>query len=347
MSLGGTSMRTRSARKGRRSLHERMGAHYTAGPGASLPTCAVGQNQGDVFKMGLNKTLVALGASLLLALGATNEATAQPAPPAASAAAKAGAAKKAAAPGAPGQAAAAAQPNPPAAPPGAPPAPPAAPGAAGKANQGPGGAAVAAPPAAPPMDGPTYAVRLRDLEQRIDELKEQIRRSHTRLSLLSDTILSGGGAGSRASIKFQNELSSAFKVTRVLVVLDGAVQYNKTDQSGALADQAEIPIFNGSVPPGDHTLQVLVNLQGNGYGVFSYLRGYRFEVRSSHSFTAVEGKTINLQAVAYEKGGVTTPLEERPAVRYVEKVVAGLSDSSGAPAPAAAPMQQPPPAGAR
>lgn len=207
-------------------------------------------------------------------------------------------------------------------------------------------AAPAAPPAstsapaagaaaAPAMDGPTYAVRLRDLEQRIDELKEQIRRSHTRLSLLSDTILSGGGAGSRASIRFNNELSSAFRVTRVLIVLDGAVQYNKTDQSGALAEQTEIPIFNGSVPPGDHTLQVLVNLQGNGYGVFSYLRGYRFEVRSSHSFTAVEGKTINLQAVAFEKGGVTTPLEERPAVRFVEKIVSGLSDAPGQPSAAA------------
>ncbi|WP_437950592.1 hypothetical protein WME98_07045 [Sorangium sp. So ce296] len=195
--------------------------------------------------------------------------------------------------------------------------------------------ATAAGAAAPAMDGPTYAVRLRDLEQRIDELKEQIRRSHTRLSLLSDTILSGGGAGSRASIRFNNELSSAFRVTRVLIVLDGAVQYNKTDQSGALAEQTEIPIFNGSVPPGDHTLQVLVNLQGNGYGVFSYLRGYRFEVRSSHSFTAVEGKTINLQAVAFEKGGVTTPLEERPAVRFVEKIVSGLSDASGQPAAAA------------
>lgn len=184
------------------------------------------------------------------------------------------------------------------------------------------------------MDGQTYAVRLRDLEQRIDELKEQIRRSHTRLSLLSDTILSGGGAGSRANIKYTNELSSAFRVTRLLVVLDGAVQYNKTDQTGAIAEQGEIPIFNGSIPPGDHTLQVLVNLQGNGYGVFSYLRGYRFEVRSSHSFTALEGKTLTLQLVSYEKGGVTTPLEERPAVRYVEKVTTGLADPLAASAPA-------------
>jgi hypothetical protein len=200
------------------------------------------------------------------------------------------------------------------------------------------------------MDGATYAVRLRDLEQKIDELKEQIRRSHTRLSLLSDTILSGGGAGSRAVIRFKNELSDAFRVTRALFVLDGAVQYNKTDQSGALSEQEEIPIFNGSIPPGDHTLQALINLQGNGYGVFSYLRGYRFEVRSSHSFSAVEGKTVMLDAVAYEKGSVTTPLEERPAIRYGEKIVSGLadpgapSDAASAPPTAAPPAAPPAPA---
>ncbi|MDI3283110.1 hypothetical protein [Polyangium sp. 15x6] len=189
---------------------------------------------------------------------------------------------------------------------------------------------------APGMDGQTYAVRLRDLEQRIDELKEHIRRSHTRLSLLSDTILSSGGAGSRANLKYTNELSGAFKITRLLVVLDGAVQYNKTDQTGAIAEAGEIPIFNGSIPPGDHTVQVLVNLQGNGYGVFSYMRGYRLEVRSNHSFTALEGKTMTLQIVSFEKGGVTTPIEERPAVRFVEKVTQGLSDPNapaGAPAP--------------
>jgi hypothetical protein len=301
--------------------------------------------------MRLNKTLVGVAAALLLAAPIAAQRGAEaapPTPPAASAAPKAGAgapAKKGAAAAASAAASAAPAALTAAA------APPPAPAGSVAGKAGPPGPTGPAPAAAPAMDGPTYAVRLRDLEQRIDELKEQIRRSHTRLSLLSDTILSGGGAGSRAAIRFQNELSSAFRVTRVLVVLDGAVQYNKTDQSGALAEQAEIPIFNGSVPPGDHTLQVLVNLQGNGYGVFSYLRGYRFEVRSSHSFTAVENKTINLNAVAYEKGGVTTPLEERPAVRYVEKVVAGLVDAAATPAPAAQPVQQmpggAPPAGAK
>jgi hypothetical protein len=170
------------------------------------------------------------------------------------------------------------------------------------------------------MTGGTYAVRLRDLEQRVDDLKDQIRRSHTRLALLSDTILGGGTAGSRAEVAYSNEMSGAFLLTRALFVMDGQIQYNRQDESGALADQKEIPVFTGSVPPGDHTIQVSLTFQGNGFGVFSYLRGYKFEVKSSHSFTALEGKMLSVTATSFEKGGATTPLEQRPTVEWNEKI---------------------------
>jgi len=183
--------------------------------------------------------------------------------------------------------------------------------------------------AAGAVDGATYLVRLRDLEQRVDELKEQIRRSHTRLSLLSDTILAGGVGGARAEVTFVNDMSSVFQLTRALFLLDGAVQNSKQDETGALAEQKEIPVFSGSIPPGDHTIQVLVQLRGHGFGVFSYLQGYRFEIRSSHSFTVTEGKTIEVRAIAYEKGGVTVPLEQRPAMRYFERVKASVQGDKG------------------
>ncbi len=185
-----------------------------------------------------------------------------------------------------------------------------------------------APPApaptasAPAVDGPTYAVRLRDLESRVDELKEQIRRSHTRLAILSDTIMSGGVAGSRSEIQLVNEMSGAFRLIKALFIVDGAVQYNTGDESGAMADKKEIAIFNGAINPGDHTISVVLNFQGHGFGLFTYLRGYKFEVKSSHSFTALEGKNVLITAVAHEKGGVTTPLEQRPSIEWREKVSA-------------------------
>ena len=167
----------------------------------------------------------------------------------------------------------------------------------------------------------------------------RLRRSHTRLALLSDTIIGGGAAGSRAEVEFKNEMSSAFLLTRALFVIDGQAQYNRADDSGALADQKQIPIYSGSVPPGDHTIQVALTFQGNGYGVFSYLRGYKFEVKSSHSFTAAEGKTITITATAFEKGGVTTPLEQRPTIEWQEKLqplAGGAAMAASGPAGASA-----------
>ncbi len=193
------------------------------------------------------------------------------------------------------------------------------------------------------MTGATYAVRLRDLEQRVDELKDQIRRSHTRLALLSDTIIGGGAAGSRSEVEFKNEMSSAFLLTRALFVIDGQAQYNRQDDSGALADQKDIPIYSGSMPPGDHTIQVALTFQGNGYGVFSYLRGYKFDIKSSHAFTAIEGKTLTIVATAYEEGGVTTPLEQRPKIQWQEKLqpLAGGGFASGPPGAAPGPQAAP------
>ncbi len=183
-------------------------------------------------------------------------------------------------------------------------------------------------------DGATYTVRLRDLESRVDELKDQIRRSHTKLSLLSDTILSGGVAGARANIVFRNQMSGAFRLTRALFVLDGAVQYNRQDESSGLANQKEIPIFSGNVPPGDHTISVVLNFQGSSLAVFQYLKGYKFEQKSSHAFTAGEGKALQITAVAYEKGNATTPYEDRPAVSWQEKAGA-MASRAAAPPPAA------------
>jgi hypothetical protein len=203
----------------------------------------------------------------------------------------------------------------------------------------PAGAAPAASTGSETMDGSTYVVRLRDLEQRVDELKEQIRRSHTRLSLLSDTILSGGVGGARAEINFKNELSNAFHLTGATFVLDGSVQYNKQDDTGALAEQKQIPIFSGSIPPGDHTLQVVLKLRGHGYGVFSYLRGYKFNVPATHSFTVTEGKAIKLDAIVWEKGDVTTPLEERPAIRWQQTVSSSSDEARPESAPATAPAK--------
>lgn len=181
---------------------------------------------------------------------------------------------------------------------------------------------VSAQPAAQPaaVDAGAYSVRLREVEQRINELKEQIFRSKARLELLAETVLAGTVAGAQTKIVHENRMSSSYRLVKAVYALNGATVFNRADEEGGLADVTEFEVYNGSIVPGEQLLSVSLEYRGNGYGIFSYLRGYRFRVRSSHRFAAPEGKTITVNVVGYEKGGPTSPLEERPAVRYVERV---------------------------
>ncbi|MFZ1864607.1 MAG: hypothetical protein WAU39_10325 [Polyangiales bacterium] len=176
------------------------------------------------------------------------------------------------------------------------------------------------PAPAATIDAGTYAVRLRDLEQRINELKEQIFRSKARLSLLAETVLEGVVGGGQAVIVHENRMTESYKLVRIVYALDGAPIFTKADEEGSLDEQKEFEVYNGSIVPGEHTLTVNLEYRGHGYGVFAYLKGYRFKVRSMYTFTVPEGRITTLHVVGYEKGGPTTPLEERPAVRYIERV---------------------------
>ena len=172
-----------------------------------------------------------------------------------------------------------------------------------------------AAPAPAPTDG-SYVVQLKELEQRVNELKERIFRSKARLNLLKETVLHGVIAGSRAIIKHKNEMGSSFRLVKLVYAVDGAQIFSKADQTGDLNDKKQFEVFNGSIVPGNHTISVLMVFRGHGYGIFSYLKGYKFTVRSSHTFTAGEGRQNAITVRAYEKGNVTTELKDRPAIDF-------------------------------
>jgi hypothetical protein len=174
------------------------------------------------------------------------------------------------------------------------------------------------------IDGATYSVRVRDLEVGIGELKEQIRRSHTRLSLLSDTVFAGGFGGAMAEIAVINKLGGGLNVVRAVAVLDGEVQFNKQDVKGVLTSDAPLVVFDGPLSPGGHTLQMMIEVRATGYGVFSYRDNYKKLVEASHEFEVPDGDKAEIQIIVWEKGGVTTTLLQRPAIKFLDRTIQGV-----------------------
>ena len=164
---------------------------------------------------------------------------------------------------------------------------------------------------------PAYNLKLRDIEERVNELKEKIFQSKARLIQLQEVVLHGTISGAKAKIVHRNEMGASFSLVRAQYSLDGTPIFNRRDSGeGELSDAEEIEIFNGTVAPGNHQISVYLEYRGNGFGIFSYLNDYKFKIKSGYTFTAEEGRVTSVRVVGFEKGGITTELTERPTVRY-------------------------------
>jgi hypothetical protein len=185
-----------------------------------------------------------------------------------------------------------------------------------------------------PEDMPT-AVRMRRLEQKTQALKERAWQLKARVQLLKEQLI-GGGVGAQALIAHGNEMGSSFRLIKLIYTLDGTQVFVRTDETAEdLYKTKAFDVFAGPIAPGNHTLAVAATYRGNGYGVFEYLSKYTFTARGNSTFIAGEGKLAKVDCRGYEKGGASTPMENRPAVEC--KVTQASPDKpSEAPAPAAA-----------
>lgn len=166
-----------------------------------------------------------------------------------------------------------------------------------------------------------FNTRVKTLEEQVVDLKEKIFRTKARLLLLQETVLGGDlSSGARAVLFHRNEMGSSFVLESVAYALDGAPIFTKVDVNGDLDKREELEIFNGRIVPGQHQIAVRMVYRGHGYGIFSYLEGYKFKVQSSYTFNAEAGKVTTVKVRGYEKGGLTTDLKDRPAIGYDTEV---------------------------
>jgi hypothetical protein len=178
---------------------------------------------------------------------------------------------------------------------------------------------------AKPVDPEAIPVnlRLRRIEQRVQALKERAWRAKARVGMLKESVL-GGGVGAQATLVHVNKMGSSYRLTKLVYAVDGTQIFSRNDEGATtLYKTKSFDVLTGPISPGSHTISVIAVYRGHGYGVFKYLNKYTFTVRSSHTFTAQEGKATRIEAVAYEKGGKTTRLEDRPAIDF--KVTAGAN----------------------
>lgn len=161
-----------------------------------------------------------------------------------------------------------------------------------------------------------YNRELLSIEEQVHSLKEQVFRSKATLQLLKEIVVQGSSVGSRATIWHVNKLGRGYTLESVAYYLDGQGKFSKADPAGGLDDMREFKVFEGAVPPGNHNLTVNLKLRGSGFGIFSYVKNYTFNVQSSTAFAAEEGKSCSVKVITDERGGIGKSFTERPNVTF-------------------------------
>lgn len=167
-----------------------------------------------------------------------------------------------------------------------------------------------------------HRFQLLTIEEKTGSLKEQIFRSKAKLMLLQESLLQGAISTSKVVLVHDNRMGSSFYLRSISYTLSGNPVFTKTDYEGSLnkASARKFVAFTNTLQPERYTLSVELVFRGNGLGVFSYLKQYRFRVRSSYTFKALEGKSMEISVVAFEKNPLVTQLTDRPTVQYDVKI---------------------------
>ncbi len=126
-----------------------------------------------------------------------------------------------------------------------------------------------------------------------------------------------------AELDFENDMSSVFILVALKADLDGVPIFSEDDTNGGdphatdkLDDVKRRRVYAGQLAPGGHRFAVTATWIGRCGGIYDYCRAMRFDVRDARDVEVRVGEKTTATAVGYEKGSVTTPIEERPAVRF-------------------------------
>ena len=159
-------------------------------------------------------------------------------------------------------------------------------------------------------------------EETVEQLQGQLDKIAVRLdyvrdtvSLLQDTALGGEIGETRVVISHKNELGDGYLLESAQYLLNEGILLQESDKNGRLSSVQSRVLFEGQMDPGTYHITVDIACRSGGFGVFSYVTAYRYNVASKYTLRVHEGRVNKLDIVVYQNSDITLQAGERLSVR--------------------------------
>jgi hypothetical protein len=145
-----------------------------------------------------------------------------------------------------------------------------------------------------------------------------------------------GTMKAHATLHFRNDAGDSYELTEARFVMDGETLPTVVTEN---ARGKDFVIFTGPVRSGGHVITSYLTYQGRAHGVFTYTKGYTFNVESQDSFVTPGDRAVSLTIIGKEKKGINIPLEKRLTVTVEDRGAAAAGDTPARPASTGAPVR--------
>jgi len=121
-------------------------------------------------------------------------------------------------------------------------------------------------------------------------------------------------------VTFENRMSSHFRLRSVGFVLNGTlVAHSAVEEGLEERYNEESQTWELTTVSGENVLDAYVSYRSFSSCVYCYIRSFCFGVRARYRVTVEPGRSVGIDIAAHEQGGPTTPIEERPVLRFTER----------------------------
>jgi hypothetical protein len=157
---------------------------------------------------------------------------------------------------------------------------------------------------------------LEGFESEVDRVSSKLNGIKDQVTFLKNVVLGGSMVRASGDIRHLCQLGGDFTIERVRYTVDGNILYSDNEGSASVNDDTPFVLLSGPMTAGTHKVEVEVTIQQGGFGVFTYARGYGYQIRGTFDFKVIDGQVNQLTVVVYRKPDVTLEEKDRLAIRF-------------------------------
>lgn len=142
-----------------------------------------------------------------------------------------------------------------------------------------------------------YQNEIKEFDKIIDQINQDIKKEKKDISFLKNSLINNEISASKLVVKLINKDDGYFKITKVKITMNGNNILTK-DSLG----KKELTIFNESSSPGLYTFNFDLYVEGAGYGIFTYMKSYKFRIKRTVKVKVHDIGKSKLKIIIYKKG---------------------------------------------